>query len=250
LNKMIGNDKWINQKELSKDQIEFAGARFVEQTSSVPEKGTLSQAMSSNNPLLRLPVLFKRFAFSTSRNLLDVARTNPEKLPRYALAYVAAGEAVGDIKAALSGLISGAVSEDESIGEAVSRKIKDRGEGIGTGNFMVDRIIANSLQSFLFGILGDAAEATIKGNATKSAFGLIAGPIGGDTVEGLSAVGKALATPFTEKPASDDLKPLGKFVVKKVPFIGSGLSAGLFDEKKKKGGSPFGNMGKVTPPKF
>lgn len=216
-------DDVLGQDKLTDKQIDFAGGRGTEMTSGVPSRLNLSKAFYAQNPVARLPMLFKRFAFVNAKNMTDAVSRQPTIAGKMAkagtilAAYQLAGEGTGDAKAAIKGLISG----------DVENHIRNRGDFVGTGNDALDRILANYLQVGLFGILGDVSEGAVRGTRNLVT-GTIGGPVGSDLDE--------LASDFQSK---DKLNAFGKSVTKRIPFIGGGLAERYFGKAEKKQVSPF-----------
>jgi hypothetical protein len=208
----------LKQNKLTDKQIDFAGGRAVELSSGIPDKLGLSKAMFADNPLLRLPFLFKRFAFLNTRNMVDAVNRQPTyagKLAKATMligAYQVAGEVIGDTKAAIKGLING----------DVEKSIEERGDYISSGNKAFDRILANFLQSALFGIVGDVSESVVRKSVGKVS-GTALGPVGSDVDELAGIAGDIGEGKFTS---------LGKGVVRRIPYIGAGLAEKFYDGKK------------------
>jgi hypothetical protein len=201
----------LKQDKLTPRQIDFAGGRGVELTSGVPDKLALSKAFFPDNPILRLPSLFKRFAFNNSRNILETWKAQPTlqgkiaKVTTMLLAYQAGGEIVGDIKGVIKGLISG----------DIEKALAGRGDYIGTGNAALDRIMANYLQSALFGLVGDAAEIISNRSTRSKVAGAVGGPVISDIDELINSIGSAIG---------GDYAPISRSVARRIPYIGSGLA--------------------------
>ena len=198
--------------KLSPEQVDFAGGRMVEITSGLPDKLTLPPAFLGH-PILTLPLLFKRFAFTTTKNIVSAIRANPKAAPAIMATYIAIGEVTGDIKAGIKGAVRAAVDEDTDLVEGITDKILKRGDYIGSGNVAIDRLLANAMQSWLFGLIGDVTESFSRGG--KSVAGLVGGPVGSDIME-FADSGRALI--------KGNASQAKKTVLKRVPFIGAGLA--------------------------
>lgn len=212
----------LKQDKLTPEQIDFAGGRGVEISSGYPDKLTLSKAMFADNLLLRLPFLFKRFSFLNTRNMANAVKRQPTltrkmiKAGAILLTYQVAGEVIGDIKAAIKGLASGDIEEE----------LQERGEYIGSKNPVFNRIMANYLQSALFGIVGDVSESLVRrplGKVSGTAFG----PVGSD----LDELAGIIFAPSGESRA----KQLGKAAARRIPYIGAGLEKRWYKESQAQG---------------
>lgn len=246
-------DSILKQDELTPTQIKQASGRTSELSASVPTKSSLPPGFTDVNPILRVPLLFKRFAVSTTRNLKNTIMNEPthmgkvQKAGTALLAYAIAGEAVGDLKAVANGLVSHMTGDDK---ESITEKVAKRGSEnlYSTGYAPADRMIANAMQSWLFGILGEAGEAVTHG--AKGVAGFLGGPVLGDVMEGAD-----LAKGFMDESMrpGGDYKSEGKRLLqsgaRRIPFVGPGINQGL---KKKEGkGSQYApSLPNIKPPKF
>ena len=223
-------DDILKQKSLTEQQLEFASTRAVEKVSGVPNRLSLSEGFYSNNPLMRVPALLKRFAFINTKNIVNAIKESPTptakatKIVTAMLAYQGMGELTGDAKAAIDGLVTG----------DVEKAINERGENtVGTGNAAFDRIFANYMQASLFGLPGELSESIARKSQGKVT-GTLGGPLGADADEALSAA-------FSK----DKARAFGKAAVRRIPVIGTGLAQKFFP-KEEGGSSPFGNLGKPS----
>jgi len=230
----------LKQEKLTKEQIDFGGGRGVEISSGIPDKLSLSKAMFADNPMMRLPFLFKRFAFMNTRNMVDVVKRQPtafakvKKAGTILAAYQVAGEVIGDTKSAITGLVSGDVEEE----------IKGRGEYINSENWKfigktvgskaLDRIIANYLQAALFGVVGDVTESVV-----RKKLGKVSGTIGGPVLSDADEFAQ-VATDL----AGGDYKSLGRAAARRVPYVGTGLAKRWAKESK----SGSGGLGSLSGP--
>jgi len=165
----------------------------------------------SGHPLMEIPLIFKKYAFTQTRIIRDAIAENPGRnIPLAIALYGAMGEVIGDVKAGVRGTVSG-----QGPGQAIA----ERGEGI-------DRIAADLGQAWALGILTDLLETS---NKPQGLAEYALGPV-------FSDVGKASANirDLTEgKP-----KGITKQAVGAVPFIGTGLAA-------KVGGGKGGGSGRL-----
>src|SRR6187402_200250 len=213
----------LRQASLTSQQMDFAGGRGVELSSGFPDKLTLSKGFHADNPLLRLPLLFKRFAFVNTQNMVGAVKAESTMAGKIAkataimAAYQVAGEAVGDMKSAIRGLVNG------DIGKA----LEERGDYIGTGNPVFDRVMANYLQSALFGIVGDVSESVVRKN-----YGKVSGTIGGPVLSDLDELSTGLGDVFDKPTDRGRFDSLTRTGARAVPLVGTGLGD-LFKPKKK-----------------
>jgi len=220
----------LKQDSLTDEQVDFGAARGAEVANGVPDELTLSSAMFNKNPLLRLPFLFKRFAFLNTKNMVDAIRRQPDfkrKLAKAAIlvgTYQLAGEIIGDAKAAITGLAAGDVgAEIWNRGDFIESKDWPLKVGKTIGGKVTDRIMANFLQSALFGIVGDVTESMVRrplGKASGAAFG----PVGSDLDELVGSIASA---------SGGNWAPAGKMIAKKIPYVGTGLAKRWFKEENK-----------------
>lgn len=224
----------LKQDKLTEKQLDFASNRGTELTSGTPDRLTLPRGFNPKNSLLKIPTLYKRFAFLKLKNIKSTLEAQPTmagkiaKLSAIAGVNLAAGEAIGDTKKLISGLVTGNVED----------KIKNRGDYIGTDSPILDRIIADALQASLFGIVGDVAES-----ATSSKRNKVSGFIGGPVVSDADEFANALASMKENKSGNRNFTPMAKFIGKRlpIPFIG-GSFGDLFendDKPKRKSLSGF-----------
>ena len=213
-------DEVLKQDKLTTKQTEFASGRAAEMVSGVPNRLSLSEAFYSKNPMLRLPLLLKRFAFLNTKNMVDAVKAQPDlaskvkKAATILAAYNVMGEATADTKEAIKGLVTG----------DIDKHISERGENeVGSGNEAFDRLMANWLRASVFGLPGDVAESVYRKSRGKFT-STVLGPVGSDLDE------------FAQIFGSDNkLKAAGKFGAKRIPFVGAGLAEKFFPDEKKKG---------------
>lgn len=217
-------DEVLKQGKLTEKQLEFASGRAAELVSGVPSRLALSKAFYSDNKLVRLPLLLKRFAFLNTKNMVRAVKAEPDlkskaiKAGTILASYQGMGEASGDVKAAIKGLVSG----------DIEKAISERGEEqIGTGNAAFDRIMANWMQASMFGLPGDTAESVGRKNLGKISSTAL-GPIFSDLDELAGGIGDVINKP-KEKGRFD---ALGKSVIKRTPFIGAGLAKAIYPDTK------------------
>lgn len=217
-------DEILKQKELTAEQINSAAGRTVELVNSIPDKLSLPPAFTYYNPLVRIPLLFKRFAFTTTSNLSKAILEDPRRLIPAIISYGLAGEAVGDVKAAITGAAQGAVSGDiqDKIIEAVANR--DEKSPFDFGHPVMNRAVANLMQSWFLGIFGDMAEAGSRG--WRGAAGFAAGPVGSDAFEAVDVINQGVR---------GNINPAVRGAARRVPFIGPGLSEALRPERKRGG---------------
>src|SRR5690606_24437568 len=158
-------DNILKQNELNESQLRFVSGRLSELTAGVPDAASLPRAFKTKG-LARLPLLFQRYAFLTIKNLKDAVFrefTYSGKVAKAAQALVAyqiAGEVTGNIKEIAKGFVDNLIG-----GVGVKKRIEGRTDSTAytTGDETVDRMIANALQSWMFGFVGDKAEAAARG---------------------------------------------------------------------------------------
>jgi len=231
-------DDLLKKDKLSANDLDFAGGRFVELTSGKPNALSLPPMFFTANPLARLPLLFKRFAFVSSKNMKDSikrsyvagdkvgsAKAISAKIARETSAAIIIGELTGDL---IEGIKAGAS------GENIIDAIKERGD-------LPDRIKANMMQTWLLGMVGDVYQATKSRTAMAD---LLAGPVYSDVIKIGAGVGSLIKSE-TEggKPRSWETRfgPLRDFVAHNlpIPLLGKGLGS-LIESPETKKKSKYG----------
>jgi hypothetical protein len=207
-------DKVLKQGELSNPQIQRAGGRMAEITQGRAQSIDLPHFWSEH-PATDLVFLFKKYAFRQSKIIKD-ALTTGSPAQRARNAAVAAGllqltgEVTGDAKAAIRGAVSGA---------GAAQQIQDRGQEYDKmtgGNEIVDRVVANYMQAWALGLVGDAIQAAASGEDKTLEF--LAGPV----VQDIADVVGNVTNPDA----------LSKKAVRSVPVVGGGASDRLFPKRR------------------
>lgn len=206
-------DKIEKQGELSPEQIRRAGGRMAEITQGRANSIDLPK-LWTDHPATDLIFLFKKYAFRQSKIMKDAltSPTNGSVANRAKTAVLAAGilaatgELTGDVKAVLMGVPSGTSAD----------KVANRGsefKALGSQNAVVNRLIADYMQAWALGLVGDGLQATLKGGDNPLKF--MGGPVVGDISDVASGVGAL---------AKGNTKPLVKKAARSVPYIGPGLA--------------------------
>lgn len=209
-------DTILKQDKLTQKQINLAAGRTVELVNSIPDKLSLPPAFTYHNPLVRIPLLFKRFAFTTTKNLAQAIQQNPRRVIPALVTYGLLGEVTGDAKAA----VMASVHRDmDKVVDAVSKR-SDKTPFGDFGNKHVNRAVTNLMQSWFLGLFGDVAEGVSRG--WRGTAGLVGGPVASDLYELADVTNQAVRGNFD---------PAKKSALKRVPFIGAGLAK--TEEKKK-----------------
>jgi hypothetical protein len=154
--------KVLRQDSLTDNQINMAGARFAEQTQGLSEARKVPYGFSE--PLLQIPLIFKKYAFQHSKIMKDAIMDNPGRNIPLALALTQVfGEGVGDTKAALEALGISAVT-GKPMGQTVSDEINKRGDFesrfLGQ-NKLVNHLADNLVQSWAPGVGTDILESLL-----------------------------------------------------------------------------------------
>lgn len=187
-------DEVLKQDALTDKQKKMAGFRMAEITQGITDPMDLPPVWSAH-PLLKIPTMFKRFAFQQTKILRDAIKENPKRnIPIAAALYQVMGEAIGDTKAGISGAISG---------EGAEEKIKARGD-------IPERMLKNLADGFAFGILTDLISSTSPDNPPSSPYEWMVGPAISDTVKAASATHKSVV--------KGDPKPIVSEGIRKLPF--------------------------------
>lgn len=202
-------DALLKQDKLTDEQLNRAGGRMSEITQGRAQPFDLPYQWNKN-PYARVILLFKKYAFRQTRMIADAIMANPARnIPAALILFQAMGELTGDAKAAISGGVAGVLT-GENPEDRIKEKISGRGDWIGSGSPILDRLIANYSQSWFLGLLGDMLE---KGSKKEKILEFAGGPVlsqGAELAEGISEASKG-------KP-----KPLAKTLASKIPVVGSG----------------------------
>lgn len=206
-------DKVMKQGELSEAQLGRAGGRMAELTQGRAQSIDLPPFWT-NHPAFDMVFLYKKYAFRQGKVMKDALMTGSPAQRAKNLAIVAAifpivGEAAGDVKATIKGAIQG------DIGKAV----RDRADYIGTDSPIINRFIANYMQVWTLGLLGEAVQASSSGQAGLLKF--VSGPVLSDATEVAGAVG------------TGNINTLEKKAAASVPYVGSGLRANVAENQAK-----------------
>lgn len=231
-------DNVLAQGELNAKQLDFAAGRFVENTSGKPNPLSLPPVFGSSSPFVKAAFLFKRFAFTSTKNMKDsiLANPNPDHIAKILALYMIGGEAVGDVKAAFNGIVQGAVDPNKSIAQQVSENIANRGEYFDSSryieldpktNALIDRLAANASQAWLLGMIGSITESASFGS--RGLIDFAAGPIYGDAIRAFEVV-NSLRSPqegaFKRK--------LGDELARRVPYVGQGAAKAFRNKREEK----------------
>lgn len=208
----------LQQNELTPEQIKFATHRFVELSQQLESRMKLPPVWS-NEPLLQLPLLFKRFAFQGTKSTKDAILSNPARnLPLFLIAAPLFGELTGDMKAVVYGSLRG-LPDPDTTASMIRGELDKRGNFAGklTGlesddsdlNWLVNRIAADYVGSWGMGLMGDVLQGALGGKSSVTGF--LIGPAIDQATEVIGDIG------------SGNWKGLGREGLRSIPVIGPGV---------------------------
>lgn len=220
-------DNVLKQNELTPEQLKFATQRFVEITQQLGSNRKIPP-LWANEPLIQIPLIFKKFAFQGTKAIKDTIMENPVRnIPMLLVGSQLLGELTGDLKAIVTGAVRGGVDVDNDVLTAIAHQLGHRHKYAGKilhldadesdFNWLVNRLAANLMQSWALGIPGDALQAAIGGKDAIKTFML------GPAVDQASSVIGATAT--------GNVTQLGREALRTVPVAGPGLQQGLLPTK-------------------
>lgn len=217
----------LKQNELTPEQLKFATQRFVEITQQLGSNRKIPP-LWANEPLIQIPLIFKKFAFQGTKAIKDTIMENPVRnIPMLLVGSQLLGELTGDLKAIVTGAVRGGVDVDTDVLTAIAHQLGHRHKYAGKilhldadesdFNWLVNRLTANLMQSWALGIPGDALQAAIGGKDAIKTFML------GPAIEQAASVTGAAVT--------GNATQLGREALRTVPVIGPGLQQGLLPTK-------------------
>ena len=166
---------------LTNKQIDRAGGRMAEHTQGLA--GFTDLPYEWTNPNINLltnyALMYKRFAFAGTKNLLKAVQENPAGAPILLGTLLLQGHLNGAIKAAIRGAAASSVT-DESAVDAAIREIEHRADYLQrVSPFFKDyplaaTLVNDALQGWALGLPGDGLMATVEGPSGIPEF--MAGP--------------------------------------------------------------------------
>jgi len=188
-------DAVIAQPKLSPSQINRGGFRMAELTQGLVEGADLPP-MWTDSPIAKVPLMFKRYAFQTSKQLKDLWASNKtpkdkaQMLAKFVALYGAAGELTGDVSTGVRAAASGdnpleAIKErgaPKKTGKSnLDKELSKFYNKNGIDEQMVNRLLEDIGGSYALGLVGQLA-----GDATdprgQRLLSTLAGPAIGDAV--------------------------------------------------------------------
>lgn len=210
----------LQQPELDAEHLKFATSRFVELAQQLDSKMKLPQAWV-NEPLLQLPLIFKKFAFQGTKSVKDAIMSDPARnIPLFLVAAPAFGELTGDLKAMVNGVLRGAPMPDDMIA-AITKELQSRGNymdkmrpgftksGDEDLDWLTNRLAADYVGSWGFGLVADLLQGAMgdKGSLLRT----LAGPA-------LETYGNV-----TQDILQGDYKELGREGLRSIPVVGPAM---------------------------
>ena len=231
-------DQVAKQDKLTPEQTKRAGYRMAELSQGLVDGADLPPIWS-DSPLYRIPLMFKRYAFDTSRNLKNLWKSNQTPkdkaamLAKFVTLYGATGELLGDTTTGIRAGIQGenpleAIKErgaPDKSPNAMQKELRKFYNKNGINEQMVNRLLDDIGGSYALGLVGQLA-----GDATdpmgQRLVSTIAGPAIGDAA-GVIAGG-------VNSVMQEDWRPAVKAAVRHLTPLGYSTSKWLNKDKKKK----------------
>ncbi len=218
--------KVLEQPKLTPDQLKFATQRFVELAQQLDSGMKLPPAWV-NEPLLHIPLIFKRFGFQGTKSIKDAIMSNPSRnIPLFLVAAPALGELTGDLKSVVYGVIRGAPAPDgmlEAIGYELANRHKFAGNITGLDSeagdieWVANRLTADYLQSWGLGLVADMMQGALGGK--NAGYSALFGPAIDQALSVIGGIGQL------------DYTGLGREALRSVPVIGPGIQRRLLPTK-------------------
>ena len=237
-NLLLENDmsKILQQNKLTPEQEKFATQRFVELAQQLNSNVKLPPAWV-NEPLLHIPLIFKRFSFQGTKSVKDAIMQDPiRNIPLFLIASPLLGELTGDLKSIVYGVVRGAPSPDGML-DAIAFELSNRhkfAESLTSLDsessdveWLANRLTADILQSWGLGLVADVLQGALGGKAGgySAAFGpFIDQAI--SLITGGFSLGQNLLTGDIEG-AQTPAKALGREGLRSLPVVGPGLQRRL-----------------------
>jgi len=212
----------LSQERLTPEQLKFATQRFVELAQQL-DSGIKLPPVWVNEPLLHIPIIFKRFGFQGTKSVKDAIMSNPGRnIPLFLVASPLLGELTGDLKSIIYGVVRGA-PEPEGMLDAIAfelggrHKFAERVTGLDTEEsdlgWAVNRLTADILQSWGLGLIADMLQGALGGK--NAGYSALFGPAIDQALSVITSAGSA------------DLTNLGREGLRSIPVLGPGLQRRL-----------------------
>lgn len=236
------------QSQLTSKQLHSAGFMGAELTQGLGEARKVPPAWNNPNPVVQLPLIFKRYAFQQTKIIKDAlfGPGVPMKTRARNLAYLVAisqplGYALGEVKGAIRGTVRGLAEGD--IGGGIEHELEHRSDptrrlvstflgkefaeddeiaNIGGISITATDIIDNMVNAWALGMVADLMYMA-SGDA-RSFFFDVAGPAAGPPMEVGFNVLKGLLP-------GGNMIPAYRTATKMIPFVGPGLQRAFFPTK-------------------
>lgn len=208
----------LKQPKLTADQTKFATQRFVELAQQLDSGMKLPPAWV-NEPLLHIPLIFKRFGFQGTKSIKDAIMSDPKRnIPVFLVAAPLLGELTGDLKSIVYGVIRGAPAPDGML-EAIAFELAGRHNFAGklTGldseegdiEWVANRLTADIIQSWGLGLVADMMQGALGGK--NAGYSALFGPAIDQALSVITGIGQMDGT------------QLGRESLRSVPVVGPGL---------------------------
>ena len=245
-------DSVMKQDALTDAQKKRAGYRMAELSQGLVDGADLPPIWS-DSPLYRVPLMFKRYAFDTSRNLKNLWASNKTPkdkaamLAKFVTLYGATGELLGDtttgIRAGISGndplqAIKDRGKPDESPND-LQKSLRKFYKGANIDEQLVNRLLEDIGGSYALGLVGQLA-----GDASDPLGQRLVSTIAGPAVGDVAGVAGGVASSVMNQ----DWRPAVRAGVRHLTPLGYSTSKWFDKPKKKKapGGLIFPTMPDVT----
>lgn len=226
----------LKQAKLMPEELKFATQRFVELAQQLDSGMKLPPAWV-NEPLLHIPLIFKRFGFQGTKSVKDAIMSNPTRnIPLFLIASPLLGELTGDLKSIVYGAVRGAPMPEETL-DAIAfelagrHKFAERITGLESDeddlNWLVNRLTADMLQSWGLGLVADMLQGALGGK--NAGYSALAGPAIDQALSLITSTAGAISDVVSGNPseALPEMESLGREGLRSIPVVGPGLQRRL-----------------------
>lgn len=255
-----------NMTKLQEIHYIHARQRFAEITQGGNNPINMPPAWAGNN-ILNLFAVFKRFAYQGQASFFKAIEQNPKRaIPMALLISPLFGEVIGDMKAMVTGTVRGLAEGGnplESIPKATNKELEYRiekgtranetvtgflgGTGPGTAmgkyamsDIIPDRVVANLLDAWFFGILSDIVLNAMEGEAIDP----IVNSANIDFFTDVGLTGQQMMTNAAAGENPFDISTGQKRRwLRRVPHVGLGMSRAFYPTEKQEHDSTSSQWG-------
>ena len=217
-------DTVLKQDALTPDQIDKAGFRMSELTQGLVDPADLPPIWSAD-PLMKIPVMFKKFAFQQNRILKGAFKEAATPADKAKLGIKALGlyTAIGEMTEDSKNVLRSAAAGEDPIKDFLDRG--GRPEEIWTDNKLMDRMIDNISNAYAMGLIGE-----VVGQAGSGVTGRLANMTIGPALGDLFGIAEGAARSVKQGSGT----PLAKEVVRRAVPLGYSWAKRFPETKRKK----------------